>query len=109
MASAIDELIDAAKAVPAGPPGERRKAIGPLKDAARRVALGGALKSDELAAVIEKTPLCGVKRASRILGVATPNFGRYRDRLTAIPVAGSADVFVEAEVEALADELKAAA
>lgn len=109
MPSAIEELVEAARAVPTGPPAARRKAQDALREAAKKVALGGALKPDELAAAIEKAPLCGVTRASKILGIAAPNFKRYRDRLTAIPVAGGADVFVVAEVEALREELREAA
>lgn len=51
--------------------------------------------------------LVGVKAAAEMLGIATPNFKRYRDRLTAIPVEGSADVFAKAEVRALARVLEA--
>lgn len=61
----------------------------------------------ELAAAVKKQPLVGVNRAAKILGIAPPNFRRYRDRLTEIPVEGSAAVFVRSEVEALAKELKA--
>lgn len=109
MASAVDELIEAAAAVPSGPAAPRRKALARVREAARKVATNGPLSPEQLAAAIARTPLVGVTAASAILGVATPNFKRYRDRLTPIPVEGSADVFVRAEVEALADELKAAA
>lgn len=56
---------------------------------------------------VEENPLVGVNRAAQILGTAPPNFRRYRPRLTEIPVEGSAAVFVRAEVEELAGELKA--
>lgn len=65
-----------------------------------------ALTPAELKAAVEAQPVCGVNRAAKILGIAPPNFRRYRDRLTAIPVDGSADVFVVAEVEELRDELR---
>lgn len=61
----------------------------------------------ELAAAVKKQPLVGVNRAAKILGIAPPNFRRYRDRLTEVPVEGSASVFVKAEVEELATTLKA--
>jgi hypothetical protein len=50
--------------------------------------------------------LIGVNAASRLLGIEPPNFKRYRPRLTEIPVEGSASVFVQPEVQALADELE---
>jgi hypothetical protein len=65
------------------------------------------LKPEELADAVKKQPLVGVNRAAKILGIAPPNFGRYRDRLTAIPVEGSATVFVKSEVEALGKALTA--
>lgn len=65
------------------------------------------LKPDELAAAVKKQPLVGVNRAAKILGIAPPNFGRYRARLVEIPVEGSAAVFVKAEVEALKRTLAA--
>jgi hypothetical protein len=49
--------------------------------------------------------LIGVNASAKLLGVAAPNFKRYRPRLTEVPVEGSAAVFVKAEVEALASEL----
>jgi hypothetical protein len=49
--------------------------------------------------------LIGVNASAKRLGVAPPNFKRYRPRLTEVPVEGSAAVFVKAEVEALAGEL----
>lgn len=64
------------------------------------------LSPEELAAAIAAQPLVGVKRASSIIGVAAPNFGRHRARLTEIPVEGSSSVFVKSEVEALAGELR---
>lgn len=49
--------------------------------------------------------LIGVNASSKLLHVATPNFRRYRDRLTEVEVDGSASVFLKAEVEALAKEM----
>lgn len=109
MPSAIEELIEAAAALPAPPESgsaDRREAHDRLKKAVRAAKRDGALTPHELARMVEKAPLVGVTHASKILGIATPNFKRYRDRLTAIPVAGSADVFVLAEVEALAAEIR---
>lgn len=60
---------------------------------------------EQLAAAVAGQPLVGVTQAAKILGIATPNFRRYRDRLTEIPVSGSAAVFPVSEVEALRDEL----
>lgn len=51
--------------------------------------------------------LIGVSASSRLLGIATPNFRRYRERLTEIPVEGSAAVFMQREVAAVAEELQA--
>lgn len=51
--------------------------------------------------------LVGATRAAEILGIKAPNFKRYRERLTAVPVLGAADVWIRAEVEALGEELRA--
>lgn len=51
--------------------------------------------------------LIGVNASAKRLGIASPNFRRYRDRLTEVPVEGSASAFFTAEVDALADELRA--
>jgi hypothetical protein len=61
---------------------------------------------EDVAAAVKAQPLVGVSRAAKILGIVPPNFRRYRDRLTEIPVEGSASVFIRSEVEALAKELK---
>lgn len=58
-----------------------------------------------LQAVEDAGGLIGVNASAKMLGVAAPNFKRYRPRLTEVPVEGSASVFVKAEVEALAAEL----
>jgi hypothetical protein len=55
---------------------------------------------------VEAAPIVGANTAAGILGVKPPNFKRYRDRLTKVPVEGSSDVFVRVEVEALAAELR---
>lgn len=52
--------------------------------------------------------LIGVSASSKLLGIATPNFRRYRERLTEVPVEGSAAVFLRREVGAVAEELQAA-
>lgn len=56
-------------------------------------------------AVEDAGGVIGVTAASAALGIPSSNFKRYRARLTAIPVEGSADVFSKREVEALAEEL----
>lgn len=56
-------------------------------------------------AIGEAGGLIGTNASAKCLGVAAPNFRRYRPRLTEIPVEGSAAVFLRAEVVALADEL----
>jgi hypothetical protein len=60
----------------------------------------------KLAELIKSQPLVGVSGAAKILGIVPPNFRRYRDRLTEIPIEGSASAFVKAEVEELRDELQ---
>lgn len=111
MAGAIDELIAAASEMPAPPASgseERKRAHERLRKAAKAVQNGAPLSPAELARFVEQTPVCGVTRAAEILGIAPPNFNRYRDRLTEIPVpvAGASAIFVVAEVEELAAELK---
>lgn len=51
--------------------------------------------------MLRDQPQVGVNAASAILGVANSNFARYRDRLKAIPVEGSSDVFLRADVREL--------
>ena len=65
--------------------------------------------AEVVAAVKDGGGLCGVNRASDILGIANANFKRYRDRLTEVPIEGArSGAFLVPEVEALAAELKAA-
>lgn len=59
-----------------------------------------------IAGLIGLRPLVGVKRASQVLGVAAPNFGRHKPKLTEIEVEGSASVYVKSEVEDLADAMR---
>lgn len=63
------------------------------------------LKPEEMRAALKKQPLVGLTAAAKILGMAPPNVNRLRDRGEMPPgihVEGSADVFLRAEVEALA-------
>lgn len=70
------------------------------------MATAAKMSPEELAAAIAAAGgLIGVNASARKLGVAAPNFRRYRSRLTEVPVEGSASVFVTTEVEALANEL----
>ena len=62
---------------------------------------------EDVAEAVKAQPLVGVNRAAKMLGTHPPNFKRYRDRLTEIPVEGSAAVFVKSEVAALAEQLQA--
>lgn len=52
--------------------------------------------------------LVGATKAAVILGIKAPNFKRYRERLTPVPVLGAADVWIREEVVALGKELEAA-
>jgi hypothetical protein len=61
---------------------------------------------EQVVGLLRKQPLVTVGEASRILGIKTPNFGRYRDQLTAVPVEGGPDVFFRSEVRALKRRLK---
>lgn len=54
----------------------------------------------------DSAKLIGVNAACELMGIANSNFKRYRDRLTEVPVEGGAAVFVKAEVQALAREIK---
>lgn len=61
-------------------------------------------------AAVAAQPLVGLKGAAGILGVKPPNVSRLRTQgrmSAAVPVEGSADVYVRSEVEALAGELGA--
>lgn len=60
---------------------------------------------EALKALNDAGGLIGVNASAKRLGVATPNFRRYRPRLTEVPVEGSASAFFAAEVDQLADEL----
>lgn len=70
------------------------------------MAAGSGAKVRAVARAVEAAPLVGSNAAAAILRVKPPNFKRYKDRLTKVPVEGSADVFVRIEVEELAAELQ---
>jgi hypothetical protein len=109
MAGAIEELVAAAAAVPEVPESgseARKSAHERLAVAAARVQAGKFSPADVLV-VVKAQPLVGVKAGSEILGLAPPNFRRYRERLAEIEVEGSASVFVRSQVEELAAGLAA--
>lgn len=64
---------------------------------------------EEAHAAIKDQPLVGVNAASAILGVANSNFKRYRHRLKEVPIEGSSDVFLKADVRELKKVLDAEA
>lgn len=63
------------------------------------------MKPSELAEAIGEQ-LVGVSAAAKILDKLPANFGRYRPRLTEVPIEGSTPAFIRGEVEDLAEELK---
>lgn len=62
---------------------------------------------DEIREGLALEGLVGTKRAAEILGVATPNFSRYRERVEAIEIDGSAAVYFRSDIEGLKRELEA--
>lgn len=68
------------------------------------------VKAEDVHRAVKAQPLVGVNRAAKMLGIAPPNVSRLRSQgrmPEAIPVEGSAGVYVKSEVEALASELEA--
>jgi len=110
MAGAIEELVAAAAAVPEVPESgsEARKAAHARLEAAAAAVRAGGFTVEDVVAVLKAQPLVGVKAGSMILGLAPPNFRRYRERLAEIPVEESASVFVRSQVEGLAADLAVA-
>lgn len=53
----------------------------------------------------EPAKFIGFNAACKALGIATSNLHRYHDRLTRVPVEGSAAVYVKSEVRVLSREL----
>lgn len=109
MAGAIEELVAAAAALPEVPESgsEARKDAHERLAVAAVIVMEGRFTPEDVIAVVKAQPLVGVKAGSEILGLAPPNFRRYRDRLAEIAVEESASVFVREQVEALAAELAA--
>lgn len=72
---------------------------------ARRAPL--RLTTDDLHRGLLREPLVGVKVAASIIGVAAPNFSRYRDRLSPVEVEGTGAAYFRSEVEQLARTMAA--
>jgi hypothetical protein len=81
--------------------GRRTRAAAAAPTKPKRVTVGAARRA------IEAQPLVGVNAAAAIMGIQRPNFRRYKDRLTAVPVEGRDDAYFREEVVKLAEEMAA--
>lgn len=78
----------------------------PAETTKRAVARATAeSRREDLARALRREPLIGVTAAAKLLGIKAPNFRRDAgERLTALPVEGTASVYFRNEVVALARE-----
>jgi hypothetical protein len=85
-----------------------RAAASAVVDRTDKLAVRGALER-----FLERQPrhpdLIGATAAAKTMGVNPPYITRLKDqdRLVGVPVEGSTDVYIRAEVEALGEELEA--